>query len=78
MKLKDIRFKYTGASVELHRVMVGMDEDVLAVGDPENAAYEWVIVRGGEVLNHSDVAYGSVGCALRDGLNEWYGGAIGG
>lgn len=71
--LNSIVFKYTGACVEIHRVSVGIHEDVIAVGDPDSAAYEWVVVRGDEVLSHSDVAYGSPAVALRDGLIEYFG-----
>lgn len=61
-------FKYTGACHAVKTVSVGLDGRVGVVGDPDNAAYEWVVVSADSVLNHSNCAYGSPEIALRDGL----------
>lgn len=69
-----IDFKYTNNVLELHRIPCGLDDAVLVVGDPDNAAYEWVIHRlGTGVLQHSDDAFGSPEAALRAGLNAYLG-----
>jgi len=63
-----IQFKYSANRTVVHTVECGMYDAVLVVGDPENAAYEWVVMKGGVVDAHSDSAYGSPEIALRDGL----------
>lgn len=74
MKPSEIRFKYTENTGETyHRIECdGGSAEVLVIGDGESAAYEWVIVRGGEVDQHSDDAYGQPAAALRDGLVEYF------
>lgn len=75
MQVQNIRFKYTGNFAEVHRIPCGLDDSVVVVGDPDNAAYEWVIHRlGVGVLEHSDDAFGSPESALRAGLNAYLGG----
>lgn len=66
-------FKYTGESRVLMTIDVDMDADLLIVGQPENGAYEWVIVSHGKVEKHSDCGYGQVSIALRDGLIAYHG-----
>lgn len=66
-------FKYTGDSKVLMTVDVDMDAEVLIVGQPENGAYEWVIVSHGTVERHSDCGYGMCSIALRDGLVAYHG-----
>jgi len=67
------RFKYTGDSKILMTVSVDMEADLLIVGQPENGAYEWVIVNHGKVESHSDCGYGMKSIALRDGLIAYHG-----
>ena len=72
MRLSQLVFKYTANVSEIHRISCGIDDAVVVVGDPENAAYEWVIERiGVGVLEHSDDAFGSPESALRAGLNKY-------
>jgi hypothetical protein len=67
------RFKYTGESKVVMTVDVDMDAEVVIVGQPENGAYEWVIVNHGKVERHSDCGYGQKSIALRDGLIAYHG-----
>jgi hypothetical protein len=71
--LKLPRFKYTGDSKVLMTVDVDMDAELLIVGQPENGAYEWVIVNHDKVEQHSDCGYGQKSIALRDGLIAYHG-----
>ena len=73
MKPSDICFRYTSNVSTLYDIRCDAHNTVLVLGDPESAAYEWVIMRGGNVATHSDVAYGSAEIALRDGLIELLG-----
>lgn len=66
-------FKYTGPARILTSVDVDMDAEVVIVGQPENGAYEWVIVNHGQVRSHSDCGYGMKSIALRDGLIAFHG-----
>ncbi len=66
-------FRYTANRQMIHSIPAGMDDHVEVVGDPENGAYEWVIRTADGVREHSDVAYGSPGLALRDGLIAYFG-----
>lgn len=66
-------FKYTGPAKVLMSVDVDMDAELLIVGQPENGAYEWVIVNHGKIEKHSDCGYGQVSIALRDGLIAYHG-----
>ncbi|WP_334043645.1 hypothetical protein [Burkholderia ambifaria] len=66
--IEKLRFKFTGACHTVKTISVGLDGRVGVVGDPENAAYEWVVVSANSVKEHSDCAYGSPEIALRDGL----------
>lgn len=73
MKADQLRFKYSANRTVVHSLEVEADYAVLVVGDPDNAAYEWVIVKNGEVVEHSDSAYGMWVAALRDGLAAYLG-----
>ena len=66
-------FRYTGDSKVLMSIDVDMDAEVLIVGQPENGAYEWVIVNHGKVEQHSVCGYGQKSIALRDGLIAYHG-----
>jgi len=66
--IEQLRFTYTGACHAVNAVGVFIDDRVGVVGDPDNAAYEWVVVSADRVIQHSDCAYGSPEIALRDGL----------
>lgn len=67
------RFRYTENRKTLHSIPVGMTDLVEVVGDPDNAAYEWLVRTPDGVREHSDVAYGSPEVALRDGLIAYCG-----
>jgi hypothetical protein len=67
------RFKYTGESQVVMSVDVDMDAELFIVGQPQNGAYEWVIVNHGAIENHSDCGYGDHSIALRDGLIAFHG-----
>lgn len=74
MKARQVIFRYTENVLELHRIFCGIDDAVVVVGDPDQAAYEWVIERiGAGVLEHSNDAFGSPEAALRAGLNRYLG-----
>lgn len=73
MKVDQIRFRYTENRTVVHTLQVEVDYSVLVVGDPVNAAYEWVIVKDGHVVQHSNDAYGMWVSALRDGLAAYLG-----
>lgn len=72
-------FKYTGEAKVLLRIDVDLYAEVIVVGQPENGAYEWVIVSEraiagvGIVERHSDCGYGQMSIALRDGLIAYHG-----
>jgi hypothetical protein len=70
-------FKYTGEAKVVMRVDVDMYAEVVIVGQPENGAYEWLIVNeivgGFTVERHSDCGYGQKSIALRDGLIAYHG-----
>lgn len=68
-----MQFKYTENRATLLSIHCSMVDSVDVVGDPDNAAYEWLIVRNGKPCEHSDVAYGSPEVALRDGLIAYLG-----
>ena len=75
MQAQNIRFKYTSNVTEVHRIPCGLNDSVVVVGDPDNAAYEWVVeCLGWGVTDHSDDAFGSPEAALRAGLNAYLGG----
>lgn len=44
-------------------------DEVIVIGDPNNASYEWAIIIDDRVTSHSDAGYGQASIALRDGLN---------
>jgi hypothetical protein len=67
------RFEYTGNAKVLHKFQVDMTVYLHVVGDTDNACYEWVLVRNGEVAEHSDCGYGDSTIALRDGLIAYHG-----
>lgn len=73
MKPSEIRFRYTSNVSTLYDIRCDAQNAVLVLGDPDSAAYEWVIMRDNDVTTHSDVAYGSAEIALRDGLIELLG-----
>lgn len=73
MKADQIRFRYTANRTVVHSLQVEIDYVVLVVGDLDNAAYEWVIVKNGHVVDHSNDAYGVWLAALRDGLDAYLG-----
>jgi hypothetical protein len=66
-------FHYTGTAEVLMSVDVDLHAEVLVVGDPDNGAYEWVIVNRGDVEDHSDCGYGQKSIALQDGLIAYHG-----
>jgi hypothetical protein len=71
--LRKLRFRYTGDSRPVLAIGVGMDDRIAIVGDPESAAYEWVILAPDGVREYSDVGYGSSDVAMRDGLIAYLG-----
>lgn len=73
MKADQIRFRFTANRTVVHTLEIEVDYAVLVVGDPDNAAYEWVIVKEGQVFEHSNDAYGMWVAALRDGLAAYLG-----
>lgn len=63
-------FRYTSYEAVVLEVSTGgsFTGAVLVVGDPDNAAYEWVHIEAEGVVAHSDAGYGMPAVALRDGL----------
>lgn len=51
----------------IHRI-----NEVIVVGDPHNASYEWVIAIDNKIIAHSDAGYGESMAALRDGLVAYF------
>lgn len=63
------RFNFTEARQQVLAISGGgWEPDVWVVGDPDNGAYEWVLVKDGQAERHSDFGYGQSSIALRDGL----------
>lgn len=65
-------FRYTNPVATVHSFEIFPRSFVRVIGDPDNGAYEWVIVECGKVTSHSDCAYGQSTIALRDGLTEYH------
>ncbi|MDY0055119.1 MAG: hypothetical protein RBS46_02370 [Methyloversatilis sp.] len=65
--------KYSTIKEILQRLELEGDDCAYVVGDPDNASYEYVIMRGPEVTEHSDAGYGIPNAALRDALISYYG-----
>ncbi len=64
-----IGFEFTNMVVRgIERVELGALGAIEVVGDPSNAAYEWVFYVEGRVESHSDAGYGQHFVALMDGL----------
>lgn len=61
--------KYTSDIATLHRIDVDGCRVVEVFGDPNNASYEFRIIRDGVIEHHSDDGYGMPAVALRDGIN---------
>ncbi len=66
--IKGLRLRYGNAVAILHAVDIDADTRLIVFGDPEMGGYEWGIERKGKVEQHSDVGYGNLPAALRDGL----------
>lgn len=66
--MTSLRLRYSKAVAIIHAIDIDADTRVIVFGDPENGGYEWGIERKGKVEQHSDVGYGNVPAALRDGL----------
>lgn len=64
--------KYTDPLKVLYHLPGSEGYSVSVVGDPDNGAYEWVVLIGGK-LKHSNCGYGDADIALRDGLIEMHG-----
>ena len=73
MTADQIRFRFTSNRTVVHTLRVDADYAVLVVGDPDNAAYEWVVTKDGQVVDFSNDAYGIWVAALRDGLVAYLG-----
>jgi hypothetical protein len=67
------RFKYTADSRVLMTIDIDMESELLLVGQPSDACYEWVIVTHGNIQKYSDCGYGISSIALRDGLIAYHG-----
>lgn len=68
------RMKYSTPVKVLYEVPVDMKVTLLVIGDPDNAAYEWVLVRDdGSVISFSNQGCGSSSFSLRDGLIAYHG-----
>ena len=50
MKPQDVQFKYTNNVAEVMRLELGGGEVLVIRGEPDMAAYEWVLVADGEGL----------------------------
>ncbi len=65
--------RYTTIKEIVQRLALEGNDCAYVVGDPENASYEYVIVRGQDVTAHSNSCYGIPNTALRDALITYYG-----
>jgi hypothetical protein len=74
--LQSARLRYTQPVALYHYLALGAaSADCGVFGDGENGAYEWFIWRNyppNNVLETSDLAYGSPEIALRDVLNKLF------
>lgn len=71
MQAQNIRFKYTNNVEEVRRLDLEGGDVLVILGEPDMGCYEWVLIKGGEVVKHSDDGYGWELSALRDGI-AWY------
>lgn len=65
--------RYSTIKEIVRRLELEGDDCAYVVGDPENAAYEYVLTSGSEVTEHSNAGYGIPNAALRDALISYYG-----
>lgn len=63
-----LRGKFGREAKIIHAFELDHEARVLVVGDPDNGVYEWAYERNGKIEEHSDLDYGNVAGALRDGL----------
>lgn len=73
LKALQYRCKYTTVKEIVQQLKLEGDDCAYVVGDPDNASYEYVIMRGPDVAEHSDDGYGIPNAALRDALITYYG-----
>ena len=74
MQAENIRFKYTNNVAEVMRLDLDGGDVLVVRGEPDMASYEWVLIKGGEVVRNSDDGYGWALAALREGLNIYMAG----
>jgi hypothetical protein len=68
MKPQDVQFKHTNNVAEVMRLELGGGEVLVIRGEPDMAAYEWLLVADGEVVSHSNDGFGWRLAAMREGL----------
>jgi hypothetical protein len=67
-----MKLDYTENKRTVYVVACGLGETVEVFGDPENASYEWLIRKDGEIECHSNDGYGDDSIALMKGLIEYH------
>ena len=73
MQAQNIQFKYARNVAEVMRLDLGGGDVLTVRGDPDNASYEWVLVKEGDVVGNSNGGYGWAAVAMRDGLSFYTG-----
>lgn len=73
MQAQNIQFKYARNVAEVMRLDLGGGDVLTVRGDPDNASYEWVLVKEGDVVANSNVGYGWAAVAMREGLSFYTG-----
>lgn len=74
MKAENVEFKYTRNVAEVMRLDLEGADVLVIRGEPDMAAYEWVLIKGGDAVANSNEGYGWSLAALRDGLAFYTGG----
>lgn len=67
------KFKFSDVNSIVLRLELEADDFLYVVGDRDNGSYEFVILRGDDVVDFSDCGYGIPNIALREGLSMYYG-----
>ena len=74
MKRPFLKLDYSRDVETVLTISIDMTMVLEIFGDPDNASYEWCLVRkDGEVEQHSNCGYGISSIALRDGLCAYHG-----
>ena len=73
MQAQNIQFHYVRNEAEVMRLDLGGGDVLVVRGDPNNAGYDWVLIKDGDAVANSNCGYGWAAVAMRDGLSFYTG-----